>query len=512
MRKIKEVLRLHWELGMTQRQIARSCNLSRSTVSDYLARAKIARLSWPLPENLDETSIETLLFPEKATPNKKMQEIDFAWVHQELRKKGVTLQLLWSEYKVEQPQGYQYSRFCDIYRRWCKTLDASLHQVHRAGEKMFVDYAGQTVPIVNPKTGEPRSAYIFVAVLGASNYTYAEATLNQHLAFWIDAHCRTLEFFGGVPQIVVPDNTKTGITHPCRYEPDLNPTYQEMATHYDTVIIPTRPSKPKDKAKVETAVQLVERWILAPLRNRTFFSLGELNQAISEILKDLNQRPFQKLEGSRKELYETLDKPALKPLPAERYEFAQWKKAKVNIDYHIEVDHNYYSVPYQLIHKTVDIRITTNTVEILFKGQRVSVHTRSYHKGEYSTFHQHRPLKHQKYLEWTPERLVNWSESVGPHTVQMVEKILESKLHPEQGYRSCLGLFRLGQRYSNNRLEAACKRALALGAISYKSVKSILTKGLDQLPAEEIPPFSLTVQHSNIRGAEYYQAKEGPIC
>lgn len=512
MRKIKEILRLKFEMGMSYRAIARSCNLSHGAVNNYLARAEIAGISWPLPDDLDEASLEALLFPGNNYPFRNKTEIDFTWVRQELQRKGVTLQLLWSEYKTDNPQGYQYSQFCDLYRRWTKTLDASLRQVHRAGEKMFVDYAGQTVPIVDPKTGEINMASILVAVLGASNYTYAEATMNQDMFSWISSHCRAFEFFGGVTQIIVPDNTKTGVTHPCRYEPDINPTYQEMAAHYGAVVIPARPRKPKDKPKAEKAVQTVENWILAPLRNRTFFSLGELNQAIKEILDSLNQRPFQKLDGNRQELYETLDKPALNPLPTERYEFAQWKKAKVNIDYHVEVEHNYYSVPYQLIHKSVDIRITASMVEILFKGRRVSVHPRSYRRGEYMTNPQHRPPKHQKYLEWTPSRLVSWSESIGPGTAQMVKKILDTKLHPEQGYRPCLGLLRLGQRYSNTRLEAACQRALSLGAFSYKSVKSILMKGLDQLPVEETPPPSLAIQHRNIRGAEYYQAKGGPLC
>jgi transposase len=512
MRKIEEVLRLHWELGLAQRQIARSCNLSRSTVSDYLSRARIAGLSWPLPAELNETSLEALLFPGNVSYVKARPEIDFSLVQRELRHKGVTLQLLWSEYKKENPEGYQYSQYCELYRRWAKTLDASLRQVHRAGEKMFVDYAGLTVPIVDPKTGEVRAASIFVAVLGASSYTYAEATLSQDLSSWINSHCRAFNFFGGVTQIIVPDNTKTGITNPCAYEPDLNPTYQEMAAHYGAVIIPARPRKPKDKAKAEKAVQTVEGWILAPLRHRTFFSLGELNQAIGEILDELNRRPFQKMEGCRKELYETLDKPALKPLPSKAYEFAQWKKAKVNIDYHVEVAHNYYSVPYQLIEKTVDVRITANTVEVLFKGRRVSVHTRSYRRGEYSTCHQHRPPAHQKHLEWTPARLLSWAESIGPHTAQMAQRVLSTRPHPEQGYRSCLGLFRLGQRYSNPRLEAACRRALSLGSFSYKSVKSILVKGLEQLPIEEAQPPSPAVCHPNIRGAGYYQAKGGPLC
>ncbi|NPV89651.1 MAG: IS21 family transposase [Firmicutes bacterium] len=367
--------------------------------------------------------MDALLFPGNDAPRHNKTDIDFDWVYRELRRKGVTLQLLWLEYKEQNPDGYQYSRFCELYRQWTKTLNASLRQVHQAGEKMFVDYAGQTVPIVDPRTGEISMASIFVAVLGASNYTYAEATINQDMFSWISSHCRAFEFFGGVTQIIVPDNTKTGVTHPCRYEPDINPTYQEMAAHFGAVVIPARPRKPKDKPKVEKAVQTVENWILAPLRNRIFFSLGELNQAIKEILVELNQRPFQKLEGSRKELYETLDKPALKPLPSQRYEFAQWKKAKVNIDYHVEIDHNYYSVPYQLIHKSVDIRLTASMVEILFKGRRVSVHLRGYRRGEYMTNLQHRPSQHQKYLEWTPSRLVSWSETIGPGTAQMGDSV-----------------------------------------------------------------------------------------
>ncbi|MQL53755.1 IS21 family transposase [Desulfofundulus thermobenzoicus] len=505
MRKIKEILRLKWELNLGIRQIARSCNLSHSTVSEYLARAQAAGITWPIPVDLDDTALEKLLFPGNNSARRFSPEPDYNWIHQELKKKGVTLQLLWTEYKQQHPEGYQYSRFCELYHIWRKTIDPPLRLVHKAGEKMFVDYAGLVMYITNTATGEKNPAYIYVAVLGASNYTYAEATLTQDLYAWISAHCRAFEFFGGVTEIVVPDNTKTAVLKPCRYEPDLNPTYHEMATHYGTVIIPARAAHPRDKAKVETGVQVVERQVLAPLRHRTFFSLVELNQAIQIGVQELNQRPFQKLAGTRYQLFVTLDKPALKPLPGQRYEFALWKKVRVNIDYHVEVEANYYSAPYQLIHKEVDVRITANTVELLHKGQRVAVHRRRFGKGEYSTDPLHRPEKHQKYLEWTPERIVTWAKTTGPDTARMVEVILSSRPHPEQGYRSCLGVMRLGEKYSPELLEAACRRALASGAYAYRHVKSILEKGLDRVPLEEAK--LAPREHPNLRGAAYYAQK-----
>ena len=337
MRKIKEVLRLHQEIGLSERQIAKSCGISRSTVKDYLNRVQRAGLSWPLPSDLDDAQLENLLFPSIqpiAPENRGMPPLDY--LYQELKKKGVTLQLLWCEYKQSNPEGYQYSQFCKRYQNWVDKLDVCLRQEYRAGEKLFVDYAGQTIPVQNPLTGQIQEAYLFVAALGASHYTFAEATFSQDLPSWISSHVHAFEFFGGVPEILIPDNTKTAVTHPSRYEPDLNPTYRDLAEYYGTVVIPARVAKPKDKAKVESAVLIVERWILAALRNHTFFSLSELNQAISQKLEELNNRPFQKLPTTRRTLFETLDRPALKPLPEKPYEYAQWKKARVNIDYHIE--------------------------------------------------------------------------------------------------------------------------------------------------------------------------------
>jgi len=510
MRKIHEVLRLHGEAKLSLRAIARSCNISHNTVKDLLRRAENAGLGWPLPASMSETELAQKLYPEPAAPDSAPEpELDCAYIHQELKRTGVTRFLLWQEYKERNPEGLQYSQYCERYRRWRELLDLSMRQEYHAGEKMFIDYAGKTVPVVDRETGAIREAQLFLAVLGASSYTYAEAHWAQDLPNWIEAHCRAFAFFGGVTQILVPDNLKAGVKKPCYYEPDLNPSYQEMAAHYGVAIIPARVRKPKDKAKVEAAVLLAERWILARLRNRTFFSLHELRQAISEELAKLNDAPFQKLEGTRRTMYEKLDKPALRPLPAQPYQFAQLLKARVNIDYHIEVDKNFYSVPYQLVRQEVDVRLSSNTVEVLCKGERVASHRRLHGKGQFTTNDEHRPAAHRKYKEWSPSRVINWCSSVGPATGELAQKLLESKPHPEQGYRSCLGLIRLSKQYSHERMEAACRRALACKAISYQSVKSILATGLDQLPLgftnsdDEVP----RLNHKNVRGSAYYSGE-----
>lgn len=506
MRKIKEVLRLKWDQKLTNRQIATSCSISHTTVREYLLRAELAGLRWPLDPDLDDTAIEHLLFPlHQSHGSAKRQMSPMNYLFQELKKKSVTLQLLWYEYKQANPEGYQYSQFCNRYRQWAKKLDITLRQGHRAGEKMFVDYAGQTVPIIDPCTGEVMKAHVFIAVLGASNYTYAEASLAEDLPSWITAHIHAFEFFQGVTEIIVPDNLKAGVTSPCRYEPDINPTYQDLAEHYGTTVIPARVGKPKDKAKVESAVLVAERWILAALRNHTFFSVAELNEAIALRLPDLNNRRFKKLDTSRRYLFHTLDKPALKALPPRRYEYAEWKKARVNIDYHVEIDRHYYSVAYQLVREQVDVRITATTVEVLFKNKRVASHKRNFSQGGFTTLREHMPKSHQRYLDWTPSRIINWAGKNGPHTKKLVIRVLESRPHPEQGFRSCLGIMRLGKRYSPERLEAACERALMIKAFSFKSVESILKRGLDQQPlmfdhAENPNPLI----HDNIRGTHYY--------
>lgn len=506
MHKIRDILRLHAAHGLTGRQIARSLGLSHSTVLSVLHRAEALGVQWPLPAELDDAALEARLYP--PNPGRSLRRPEPAWeeIHRELRRKGVTLRLLWQEYRRDHLEdGYQYSRFCERYRRWAQKLDVVLRQPHRAGEKMFVDFAGQTIPIVDRATGQAREAAIFVAALGASSFTYLEGTLAQDLPSWIGAHCRAFEFFGGAAQLLVPDNPKTAVTRACRYEPELNRTYAEMAAHYGTVIMPARPRKPRDRAKVESAVQVVERWVLAPLRHRTFFSLAELNQELAALRDRLNDTPFQKLPGTRRTLFETLERPALRPLPSQRYELAQWRKARVNIDHHCEIDRGYYSVPYQLVQEVVDVRLTMSTVEIFFKGRRVASHPRCTDLGQYRTNPEHRPASHRKHLEWTPSRLVRWAETNGTHTGALVSALLAAKPHPEQGYRACLGLIRLGKRYSAERLDAACQRALAVRAISYRSVKSILEAGLDHRPldVQEVLPLPT---HANVRGPAYYAA------
>jgi transposase len=505
MRKINEVLRLKWAQGLSNRQIARTCGIARPTVGEYLRRAAEAGLAWPLPSGLDEAALEQQLFPPPPSlPPQARGVPDFSRVHQERRRKGVTLFLLWQEYRETHFEGYQYSWFCEHYRAWRGKLDVVMRQDHRAGEKLFVDYAGQTVAVVNMATGEIREAQIFVAVLGASNYTYAEATWTQGLPDWIGSHLRTFAFLGGVPELVVPDNLRAGVSKAHRYEPDANPTYQDMASHYGIAVLPTRVRRPRDKAKVEAGVQVVERWILAALRHRTFFSLAELNTAIRELLEKLNTRPFKKLPGSRREHFERLDKPALQPLPAEPYVYAEWKKARVHIDYHVAVEAHYYSVPHALIKKQLDVRITHNTIECFYRGNRVASHRRSHHKGHHTTVPAHMPEAHHQAGDWSPERLANWAAKTGPAAAQLINTVLASRKHPQQAYRSCLGILRLGKAYGDQRLEAACRRALTLGSYSYKSIESILKHRLDEQPLAEQQELALPEDHDNIRGPSYY--------
>ena len=514
MKKIKEVLRLR-SLGLHQHQIARSCSIGQSTVHHYLKRAAVAGINWPLAAEIDEVELERRLFPLPLAPAERanLPPLDFVGLHRELTThKHVTLQLLWEEYHQAHPEGYRYSWFCQLYRDWLDQQDIVLRQQHRAGEKLFVDHAGDTIALTHPQTGEVLPAYLFVAVLGASNYIYAEATLNRDLPNWIGSHVRAFEFFGACPEIVVPDNWKTGVSRACRYEPDLNQTYAEMARHYGVAIIPARPAKPRDKAKVEQGVLLAERWIIAALRHRTFFDLGSLNQAIVELRDRLNHRPFKKREGCRWDLFCQLDRPALRPLPAQPYCFGDWKTLRVNIDYHVELERHYYSVPYQLIGQQVDARWTAATVEIFHRGLRVASHARSTVPYEATTQDGHRPKSHRAHLEWTPSRMIEWAATTGPATAKLVETILASKPHPEAGYRSCLGVIRLGKTYSLQRLEAAARRALHLRACSYPSIKSILACGLDRQPLpQEAAPSAPPIQHPNIRGAGYFDSSSPPL-
>lgn len=510
MRNVKEILRLKFEMGLSNRQIGRSCGLPHSTVGDVLRRVSAAGLRWPLAEDVEDAELEAMLFPRRPESGGRPLP-DFAKLHVELRRPGVTLQLLWSEYKQMQEEGYQYSRFCELYRAWTKKVDYCLRGEHRAGEKLFVDYAGATMPIVDAETGEVREASIFVAALGASSYTYAEATWTQQLPDWIASHIRALEYLGGVPEILVPDNLRSGVSFACRYEPGLNRTYEECASFYGAAVIPARVRKPRDKAKVENAVLLVERWILAALRNHTFFSLAELNAKIRELLERLNHRPFKRVNATRAELFERLDKPALRPLPVGRYGYAEWHKVRVGRDYHILLDEHAYSVPYQLVGKEVEVRSTSSTVEVLHRGNRVASHARSHAEGKATTLPEHRPKSHREYLEWTPTRLLSWAQGIGPHTHRVADHLLTSKPHPEQGFRSCLGLRKLAKQFTSARLEKACRRGLAIGSPTYTSLRSILKNGLEgqPLPSRQArTPSPPVPNHHNIRGSGYYQGKE----
>lgn len=506
MRKIREVLRLKWKLGLSHRQIERSVRLGHGTVCGYLWRAKRQELSWEQVEGLSDADLEARLFPPPPRPAAGGRALpDWGEVHRELKRKGVTLSLLWEEYRQRHPQGYGYSRFCDLYRSWEGRLDVCLRQHYEGGEKLLVDYAGQTVEVVDRDSGQVREAQIFVAALGASNFTYAEATWSQAVEDWIGSHVRTFEALGGVSELVVPDNLKSGVTKPCRYEPDVNRTYAELAEHYGVAVVPARVRKPRDKAKAESAVLQVERWILARLRNERFFSLVELNERIRELLVELNERPMKVLGLSRRQLFEQVDRPALRPLPERPYEMAEWRKVRVGPDYHVEFEGHYYSVPYQLVGDQLELRATSRVVEVLDRGKRVAAHRRDPRRGRHTTLAEHMPKAHQAYVEWTPRRLVEWAAKTGPATAELVEQILLSRVHPQQGFRSCLGLMRLGKRYGTERLEAACRRALSIRGLSYKSVQSILSTGLDREPLEE-PVEAAPIEHGNVRGAGYYGA------
>ncbi len=509
MRKIKEVLRLKYDCNLSEREISRSCQVSRSTVADYLMKAKAAGISWPESLALTDTQIEESLFPIQRIPSSvKRPTPDYEYIYSELRayrKVNLTLIQLWLEYKEKHPDGYQYSQFCDLYRHWRGKLDYVMRQEHRAGEKAFIDYS-DGLSILDLSTGELILTQLFLAVWGASSYTYAEATLSQTLPEWIGSHGRALEYFSCVPRVLVPDNLKSGVSKACKYEPELNPTYSDMAEHYGCAVLPARPRKPRDKAKVEAGVLIAQRWILAVLRKRTFYSLAELNAAIRECLERLNSRTMRRLKKSRRELFETVDRPNALPLPARPYEYAEWYKARVNVDYHIEVDHHYYSVPFQLLREKVDVRLSATTLEVFRKGERVAAHARSYVRGGYTTLKEHMPPEHRSYAEWSPSRFIQWAGKTGVATAQLVEKILATRPYPEQGYRACLGIIRLGRHYEPERVEAAAERALKFNACSYRSMKAILTAGLDrkQDSRESSAQISLPL-HQNIRGREYYQ-------
>ena len=504
MRRIRDLLRLKFSHGLSDRAVATSLGIAKGSVGGYLRRARAAGLSWPLPEGLDDDDLELLLFPDSPSgPSSARPVPDWSLVDKELRKRGVTRMLLWQEYREQHPDGFGYTWFCTHYEAWKGRVRPSMRQTHVGGEKVFVDFSGDTIDVIDPDTGEVRAVKLFVAAMGASSYTYAEAVASESLEDWIGAHTRMFSYLGGVPQVVVPDNLKSAVIKPDRHDPGLNRTYAEMAEHYGTAVIPARPYKPKDKAKVEVAVQVSQRWIVARLRNRRFFSLAELNAAIRPLLDDLNTRVMRDYGANRSDLFATLDRPALRSLPEVPYVFARWKRARVAPDYHIEAEGCWYSVPFGLIRQLVDLRITQATVEIFHRGKRVASHARNPRRRSHITVPDHMPSAHRRYAEWTPARILASAEKLGPSVVAFCQSVMEARPHPEQGFRTCLGVLSLAKSFEARRIDAACRRGVTIKARSVSSIKSILNNGLDQAflepEAEELP-----LQHPNIRGQNYY--------
>lgn len=497
-RKIREVLRLKAEARLSDRQIAAVIGTARSTVQECVRRARAAGIGWPLPPECDEHELIARLYPKASLPP-RYPTPDFAAIHAELARKGVTRMLLWQEYKARHSDGCQYSAFCRDYEAWLGRQDAVMRFEHAPGEKLFVDYAGLTMDIVDRHSGEVQAAEIFVAALGASHYTYLEASLTQTLADWLGAHVRAFEYFEGVTRAIVPDNLKSAVRRACRYEPDLNPSYQDFAEHYGVAILPARVRKPRDKAKVEVAVQGIERWILAPLRHCTFFSLGELNAALRVELERYNDRPLSREAGTRRSRFLELDRPALKPLPTRPYQYATWKKAKVHLDYHVEIERRYYSVPYRLIGKTVDLRLTTHMVEVFYRGQAVATHLRQGGQRRFITDPGHRPDRHRAVIELNHERLLERAEAIGPATAAVLREQVHRRTHPDEALRASLGILRLAHDFSSATLEQACQRAVELRTYSYRAIRALIIA-----PPSMSPDSSPTPEHHNVRGARYF--------
>lgn len=500
--KIREIARLYLELNLGIRAIARSCNISTSTASIYVDRIKNLGATYKDISVLDDDALYELICPEEENKIKRIQP-DFDYIFHELKKKHVTLQLLYEEYKRDNPDGYKRSQFYNLYRRWLKTKDPVMRFNHKPGERMFVDFSGEKPHYCDPTTGHRAEVELFVSVLGASSYTFAYAVPDQTKESLVKANVKALEYYGGSPLYIVPDNLKASVTKPCYYDPEINKAFLAMASHYNMAVMPTRVRRPKDKAKVESAVLQVERRIIAVLRNRTFLSIYELNEAILEEVNKLNRRPLSGMDKSRYDLFMEIEKEALRPLPVERFEMASWKKAKVHIDYHVQVEKSYYSVPYTIIGEDVDIRYTDRVVEVYHKNRRVASHMRTYDKGRFITDKLHMPHSHRKYLEWTPERIKSWGEKIGINTKNLIDAVMKNKEHAEHAFRACLGIIRLAKIYPPERVDMACRKALDLGALNYRSVKSLLERKLETT-AIVTDEKGITPVHDNIRGSIYY--------
>ena len=507
MRHTREILRHKWLLGSSHRLVTSSLKVSHGAITDTTQRALRAGLCWDSVCALMDSELEQLLYPPPPSAGTPRPEPDFVTVDLELRRKGVTLELLHQEYLALHPEGYRRSSFCAHYESWKKTRGLTMRQVHQGGDRLFVDYSGLKAYYTDPITGDSVACELFVATLGASSYTYAEASPSQQVPDFLASHVRALAFFGGVPAAVVSDQLRSGVSRPCRYEPGPNTSYLDFAQHYGTVLLPARPRSPKDKAKVEVAVQIAQRWILARLRHVVCFSLAELNEHIGRLLEELNARPMRVYKRSRRELFEELDRPSLRPLPETPYEFAEWKKVRVNLDYHVELGGHYYSVPYRLVHQAVELRFTQTCVEALHDGKRIAIHQRSFERGRFTTLVEHMPPRHQGQATQSPEKIQQWARNIGPMTAVLCERIIVDKTIPQQGYRSCMGISRLSKRYGNERVEAAATRALWTGAVSYHSMENILLAGLDRVPIfdDSASAAAPVLHHEHVRGARYYR-------
>ena len=518
MTKYREIIRLA-ELGLSQTNIALSCNASKTTVNKVLKAAREQNLTWPLDPKLTDPVLCGLLFPNqkaKVTTSKRMP--DYAHIRKELLRNGVNKKLLWTEYleecRLAGDEPLMYSQFCYYIQQDEQKRRATMHINRKPGEQVEVDWAGDPAHIIDPDAGEILDAHIFVGVMTYSQYPYVEAFMDEKQHSWIAAHVHMYEYFGGVAKILVPDNCRTAVDHNKSWKDQrINAVYQEMAEHYGTAVIPARVRAPRDKANAEGSVGNISTWITAALRNEQFFSLSELNRAIRQKLEVFSRRPFQKKEGSRYEIFRDEELPLLAPLPATPYELAEWKQATVQFNYHISFAGMLYSVPHEYIKRKVDVRVTDKTIEIFYNHNRIASHRRLYgRKGQYSTVTEHMPTSHQQYLEWNGDRFRKWAERIGSSTHQVVDAILTSKRVEQQSYRSCMGLLKLADKYSADRLEAACRKALSFTATpSYKSIKNILDTGNDQ--AEVSDKGQTTGSHTEsgksshalTRGADYYR-------
>ncbi len=500
LRMIKDILRLKWQGELSHAQIATTLNISKGVVAKYVTQAQVAGLHWDAVHAMSEQQLASAVQP-RSVATAAVVVPDWPRIHRELDRKGMTLMLLWQEYVAAHPEGrtWRYTQFCEHYKAFAKTLKRSMRQHRRAGEKLFIDFAGPTVPL-----RDGARAQVFVSAMAASSYVFACATPAQRLDDWIEGMVRALHFYGGVPQLIVPDNASAVIAAPDRYEPRANQTVLDFARHYGCSVLPARPRSPKDKATAESSVQVITRWVLARLRHERFDTVAQVDAAIAALLPSVNERAFQKLDGSRASVFAEIDAPALMPLPGARYELARFKTVKVHIDYHVEIEGHRYSVPHALVGQELSARLTRRGVELLLRGQRVAAHAKGERQGGFTTVEAHMPAAHRAHMQWTPQRLIEWGQRIGMACGEFITRLLQTYKHPEHGYRSCLGLLSLERRYGQARLEAACERALGLGALRYRYVRDVLANNLDLLAQDAAVEWSSPV-HANLRGPDYYQ-------